>query len=263
MDPAVEVALVLAVALGASILTLFSGFGLGTLLLPAFALVFPLDVAVAATAVVHLANNLWKGGLLGRLADRGVVLRFGLPAAAGAVAGALLLLWLGEGGLWSYDLAGERVVTPIGLAIGGLVAIFALFDLVPRLRDLAVDRKHLTPGGFLSGFFGGLSGHQGALRSIFLTKVGLGAKAFVATGTLCAILVDAGRLVVYGSEYARSAAAVDEAGGWPLLGGAVLMAFLGAALGAKLLGKATIAGLRILIGILLLVVGPLIALGLV
>ncbi len=37
-------------------LTLVSGFGLGSLLMPVFALFFPLEVAVGATAVVHLAN---------------------------------------------------------------------------------------------------------------------------------------------------------------------------------------------------------------
>ena len=41
-------------------LTLFSGFGLGTLLMPVFALFFPLEVAVGATAIVHLANSLFK-----------------------------------------------------------------------------------------------------------------------------------------------------------------------------------------------------------
>jgi uncharacterized protein len=34
-------------------LTLFSGFGLGTLLMPVIALFFPVEVAVAITAVVH------------------------------------------------------------------------------------------------------------------------------------------------------------------------------------------------------------------
>ena len=46
-------------AFGVSLLTLFSGFGLGTLLMPVFALFFPVEVAVASTAVVHAANNLW------------------------------------------------------------------------------------------------------------------------------------------------------------------------------------------------------------
>ena len=47
-------------------LTLFSGFGLGTLLMPVFALFFPVPVAVASTALVHVANNLFKLGLLRR-----------------------------------------------------------------------------------------------------------------------------------------------------------------------------------------------------
>ena len=50
------------VAFGVSLLTLFSGFGLGTLLLPAFAVFFPIEVAVASTAIVHAANNLFKAG---------------------------------------------------------------------------------------------------------------------------------------------------------------------------------------------------------
>ncbi len=68
------------VALGASGLTLFSGFGLGTLLLPAFLLFFPADLAVAMTALVHFLNNTFKLILLGRHADRSVAIRFGIPA---------------------------------------------------------------------------------------------------------------------------------------------------------------------------------------
>ena len=48
------------VALLASALTFFSGFDLGTLLLPAFALFFPIEQAVALTAVVHFLNSLFK-----------------------------------------------------------------------------------------------------------------------------------------------------------------------------------------------------------
>lgn len=49
-------------ALLASGLTLFSGFGLGTLLMPVVALFFPLELAMAMTAMVHLANNLSRLG---------------------------------------------------------------------------------------------------------------------------------------------------------------------------------------------------------
>ena len=75
-----DFALVIIAAALASGLTMFSGFGLGTLLLPVFALFFPVELAVAATALVHGANNVLKAGLLGKLADLGIVLRFGVPA---------------------------------------------------------------------------------------------------------------------------------------------------------------------------------------
>jgi uncharacterized protein len=258
-----EAAVILAVALLASLLTLFSGFGLGTLLLPAFALVFPLEVAVAATAVVHLANNAWKAALLGRAAHAPTVWRFGVPAILAAFAGAALLLALDTTPLWTYDLGGERAITAIGLTLGFLIVAFALFDLVPALRDWTVEPRWLVPGGLLSGFFGGLSGHQGSLRSAFLTKLGFDARTFVATGVLCAILVDVARLLVYAGRFGGDAAAITQAGGWGLIAGAVVMAFAGAAIGARLVGKVTIAGVRTLVGLLLLVLGPAIALGLV
>ena len=85
MEATVLVAIV--VALFASALTPVSGFGLGTLLLPAFALLFELEVAVATTAIVHPANNLWKGVLFRHDPDWSIVPRFGGPALIGALAG--------------------------------------------------------------------------------------------------------------------------------------------------------------------------------
>ena len=47
-------------ALLAAMAPFFLGFGLGTVLLPVFALFTPTPVAVAAAAVVHRANNLLR-----------------------------------------------------------------------------------------------------------------------------------------------------------------------------------------------------------
>lgn len=259
-----EVVFVLGVALGASLLTLVSGFGLGTLLLPAFALVFPLDVAVAATAVVHLANNVWKGGLLWPDAHWPTVAKFGTAAAVFAIPGAWLLLRLEVGPLWTYEALGRsREVTPIGLVLGLLILVFSLFELVPWLRQVQVGPKWLVPGGAASGFFGGLSGHQGALRSVFLTKVDLGAKGFVATASFCAIMVDVTRLVVYAGQWQEWTVKINETGGWGLIAGAVAMAFLGAVGGKLVVGKVTFGQVRLVVGILLALTGLLIASGLV
>ena len=93
------------VALLVSVLSLFSGFGLGTVLMPAFALFFPLPIAIAAAAVVHLMNNIFKVALVGRHADWRVVVRFALPAAIAAIAGAWLLGWLS----WLPTLASYHI----------------------------------------------------------------------------------------------------------------------------------------------------------
>ncbi|MDR4473038.1 MAG: hypothetical protein MRJ92_10480 [Nitrospira sp.] len=49
-----------------------------------FALCFPVPLAVAATAVVHVANNLFKFGMMAKQADWQVVARFGIPAGSAA-----------------------------------------------------------------------------------------------------------------------------------------------------------------------------------
>ena len=56
-----QIEVIIAVAsVFASLLTFISGFGLGTVLLPVFSLFFDIEVAIAATAIVHLFNNIFK-----------------------------------------------------------------------------------------------------------------------------------------------------------------------------------------------------------
>lgn len=221
------------VALLASGLTFFSGFGLGTLLLPAFAFFFPIDQAVALTAVVHFLNGVFKLALVGRHADRRTILRFGLPAIAASFLGAWVLLQLAVvEPMYSYSAFGRALhVTPVKLVIGLLLLAFALVEVVPRLRDLSFSPRYLPLGGVLSRFFGGLSGMQGALRSAFLVRAGLTKEAFVATGVVIGCLIDFSRLGVYLPSLAKVGAQLD----YGLLTAAVLSAFTGAVVGNRYL----------------------------
>jgi hypothetical protein len=259
-----EYLVVCMVAVIVSGLTLFPGFGLGTVLMPAFALFSPVPVAVAATAVVHLANNLFKAGLVGRKADRSVVLRFAVPGAAAAIFGALLLNYFASvPPVFSYQLGGKtHEISWVGLAIGVLIIVFAFLDLLPRFEKLSFDRKYLSLGGLLSGFFGGLSGIQGALRSAFLIKAGLEKEAFIGTSTLSAVIVDLARLLVYGlSFYAASFAKIPPGMGGLTLA-ATLAAFLGSFIGARLMKKVTLRTVQTLVGGMLILVGAGLASGL-
>jgi hypothetical protein len=252
------------VALCVSGLTLFSGFGLGTLLMPAFALFFPVPAAIAATAVIHLGNNLFAALLVGRRASWPVVARFALPGAAAALAGAALLTVFAKmPPIWSYQLGGRtHDIALIGLVIGALITGFACLDLLPRFRALTVDPKYLPLGGVLSGFVGGLSGLQGALRSAFLIKTGLDKDQYIGTSTVSAVIIDAARLLVYGLSFYAGGLGRIAPEMHRLIFAATLSAFAGSFLGTRLMKSITLAAVRIMVGVMLIVVGAGIACGL-
>lgn len=246
-------------AFTASLLTLFSGFGLGTILTPIFGVFFPLNIAVALTGIVHLLNNLFKLSLLGKNANWKMVLRFGLPSVAGGFIGAMSLATLSQfPALFTWECCGKSLeISGLKLAIAVLMIVFALMEILPTLKNLNFSNKYLTAGGLLSGFFGGLSGHQGALRSAFLVNSGLSKEAFIATGVVIACLVDCTRLPVYFSRFS-SGELFQE---WPVLLLATLSAFAGAYLGARFLKKTTMEGIQKLTAAMIIAIALLLAAG--
>ena len=240
-------------------LTFFSGFGLGTILVPVFALFFPLEIAISLTAIVHFLNNLFKLFLVGRNASRSVVIRFGVPAILFAFLGAYLLTVIsGVQPLISYSFLSKTAdVTWVKLIIGLLLAFFALVDLIPSLSKVNFSQKYMPLGGALSGFFGGLSGNQGALRSAFLIRANLSKEQFIATGVIIAVLIDLSRLTIYAADLSKQYDKLD----YLLLTLAVLSAFLGAYAGNKLLKKVTIRFLQSFVAIMLLVFSMLLMTG--
>lgn len=257
-----DIVVIALVAALASALTLYSGFGLGTILLPAFALFFSAPIAVAATGVVHLLNNLFKGTLFWRRADRPTVLRFGLPAVPAAIAGAWLLAWLGDiPRLFEWTAFG-RTFGPTGasLAIGLLMILLALLELQGWFQALNAPPRLMPFGGAITGFLGGLTGQQGALRSIFLLRSGLTSEQFIATGVMVAVLVDLSRLTTYAASFA--------AAGWNLEGRESLLvlvgtlaAFAGAFVGTRYLEKITIDIVRYSVAALMLAIGAALSVG--
>lgn len=245
----------------ASGLTFFSGFGLGTILLPVFAIFFPVEIAVALTAIVHFLNNVFKFFLVGKSIDKSILWRFGIPAIISAFVGAFVLNYLSDlKPFHEYQLLGKTFqMTFIKIIIAALLIFFALFDLIPKLKNLEFSKKYLPIGGFISGFFGGLSGHQGALRSAFLIRSGLSKESFIATGIAIACLIDVTRLSVYAENIVKN----HETLNWNLVLIATLSAFAGAFLGNKMLKKMTISALQSFVAVALIVFSVLLGLGII
>ena len=243
----------------ASLLTFFSGFGLGTLLLPAFTLFFPIEIAIALTGVVHLLSNVFKFVLVGKNLNRDVLLRFGITAVLGAFIGVYFLSQLSENQIITSWNEGKYQITYLKITMASVMLFFALFELVPYLKNLDFDKKYLPFGGFLSGFFGGLSGHQGALRSAFLIRYGLTKEALIATGVAIACLIDVTRLSLYYTRFASENVFRE----WRFLLVATFSAFVGAYFGAKLLKKVTMESVQKIVAFGLIVFAILFVLGVI
>jgi hypothetical protein len=254
-----EMLLICGVAFLAAILTFFSGFGLGTILTPVFMLFFPVELAIALTGVVHFFNNIYKIVLVGKNADKKVLLRFGVTAILFSFIGAWLLLRIPDTKpLFSYELWGkEFMVYPVKLIISVLLIIFATLDLIPRFQKLQFGKDKLPIGGALSGFFGGLSGNQGALRSAFLIKAGLSKEAFIGTAVVVSTFVDFTRLGVYATRVSSSGLYENVT----LVICATLSAIFGAYIGNKLLKKVTIHFLQVTVAIMLIMISVVLGAG--
>jgi|694.fasta_scaffold36278_2 hypothetical protein len=245
------------VAFLASLLTFFSGFGLGTLLMAALLFYFPPEWAIAFTAIVHFANSSFKV-LLNRSIDWKVVGVFGVSAFIAAMFGSWLLNAMSSKHAVVYDPSAVfDFLAPVKLTsfvIGILLLLFAYMEWKYKHATLKVP---LWLGGLFSGFFGGLSGHQGALRSAFLANRMEEVSRWVATSAMIAWFTDVGRLTVYAIELDYSS--LDLV----LLSTTCLAALTGVLLGTYLLKKVTLKWVQTYVAIGLFLLGFSMLIGLI
>ena len=176
------VALLLVAALSGATASVV-GFGIGSLLTPLLAARYGTGVAVAAVTVPHAIATGLRCWRLRASIDRRVLHRFGLLSAAGALAGALV-----------YTRLGPSALTGV---LGGLLLLTALAQLTGWTARWHPRGPMVAVFGLLSGFFGGVAGNQGGLRSAALTAFNLPPVRFVATATATGVLVDLARTPVY------------------------------------------------------------------
>jgi uncharacterized membrane protein YfcA len=164
------------------------------------------------------------------------------------------------GSLASYHI-GTHVfeITLLKLVIGILIICFSFLEILPRFQSITISRPLLPIGGVVSGFFGGLSGHQGALRSAFLIKAGLSKQAFLGTRVVIACLVDLTRISVYAAVFGAAWHTADPG----LIIAATLAAFSGAWLGNKWVKKMELKTLNVIVNVCLVAFGIALCLGLI
>ena len=182
MDPIT----ILFIALGAFIaaaLTVPAGFGLSTMLTPLVLLIADPYEAVAIVAVIHGIHNGWKLLVLKNHIDFEAFKRYGIWLVIGATGGALLHSQVPQ--------------DPLLLIIGIFLVILPILTISEGWTGYRIPEANDRIGGFGSGFMGGLSGHQGALRAMFLKRRLNEKMSYAATASVLALCVDLTRIPVY------------------------------------------------------------------
>ena len=104
--------------------------------------------------------------------------------------------------------------------------------------------------GALSGFFGGLVGNQGGVRTAAMLGFDVDKRQFVATTTAVALLIDAARVPVYLALESQALAML-----WSIIAIATTGVVVGTLFGEKLLARVPERRFRTVVGALLLLLG--------
>jgi hypothetical protein len=171
------------VSLVAGAVASVAGFGIGSLLTPVLVPILGTRMAVVAVAIPHVAGTALRLWRLRSWIAWNELRNFGVASACGGLLGAAAQNWIPSAAL--------------GRVFGGLLILSGLAGLVGWTRRVHLRRGPAMLAGGLAGLFGGLVGNQGSIRSAALLTFQLSPKAFVATATATALLVDAARVPVY------------------------------------------------------------------
>jgi uncharacterized membrane protein YfcA len=245
----------------ASLIAFFSGFGLGTVLLPVFAIFLSPTTAVIAVAIVHGATSLLRTILLRKHVDFEVTTRFGIPAMISALIGATLLsLITGWPAFFHYEIFHIKAqISVVKLLLSLLIAGFALHEIWPKsLSKKPPTNKDLTRGGLISGFFGGLSGHQGAFRSSVLTTFLHSSSKFVSTNAAIGLMVDLARLITYAFFLWLGTYKIDyQSKAFFLVASGIIGSFIGTLIGKKFIKHISMNFIRYLVlaGMIIIALG--------
>ena len=227
-----------------SIVTLFTGFGVGTIMMPVMALFFDVKVAILLAAIVHIFNNISRIVLYYRHLRWEIVRRFGVVSILGAFVGSFAQLtvdssWLKNG-------------------VGLFLALFALLSLRPGLINWKLPAVIDIAGGFLSGLIGGLIGNQGAIRSLYLLNYKLEKQELIVSAALIAVVIDLTRIPVY--AYANYRYLTDN---FLLLALVILASIAGTLVGSRILPQVSSELFKRIILVAVLLLGVLMLLGLI
>ena len=213
-----------------------AGFGIGSLLTPAIAARNGAKLAVAAVSIPHIIGTTIRFWRFRHEIDWPIVRSFGFTSAAGGLTGALLSTW-----------ATSRALE---LVFGSLLILAGTSQATGYAKRWRLRGNLAWLGGALSGFFGGLVGNQGGIRTAAMLGFDVDKRRFVATTTAVALMIDLARVPVY-----LAVATAELRSLWATIAVAVVGVVIGTIYGERLLACVPDTRFRVVVGTLLVLLG--------
>ena len=184
MDLALQVAVIVLIALVASTLAAVTGFGASLLLLPVLTWSFGVRDAVPILTVVQVCTNLARVYLNRGDIDYGIAKRWSIGAVPAAVLGGIVF------------------ATAPASFLGRLIGVFMIGAVVFRHtragRNLQVRQETFLPLGAAFGFLDALVGSAGPVQAPFFLAAGLIGAAYIGTEAMASVVMQGTKLAVYG-----------------------------------------------------------------
>ncbi|MDD4363444.1 MAG: sulfite exporter TauE/SafE family protein [Atribacterota bacterium] len=220
----------------ASVIGTITGFGISTLMIPVLLIFFQPIEAIFLVSLIHWFGNLWKIIFFSKGFNLKLFYLFGLTGFLTSYMGAAISLGSNE----------EILLRFLGVFLF-LYALFLIFQ-----TGFQVPASNITAlfGGSLSGFFAGIFGMGGAIRSIFLSAFNLPKEVYIATAGAIGLLIDSTRVVTYFLGGVK----LSEMLWWglPLF---IIISFIGAKIARRIVDQIPQDKFRIVIAIFLLLIG--------
>ena len=160
-----------------------SGFGTSTIMVPILLLYLPLPQTLLLVGIIHWFGDIWKLLLFRQGINWKLILIFGIPGIIATFIGARIIF-----------SASETLLSQI---LGGFLISYVAFLFFKPSFKLKQSNNIAILGGALSGFFAGIFGVGGAIRSVFLTVFDLPKAVYIATAGAIAFAIDSTRLTTY------------------------------------------------------------------
>lgn len=160
-----------------------TGFGTSTIMIPVLVIFFPPVEAIFLVAIIHWFGDVWKIALFRKGFNLKLIALFGLIGLATSYIGAYISLG-----------ANQQILLRL---LGVFLASYALFLIFQSRFKIPAGNVMALSGGALSGFFAGMFGIGGAIRSMFLSAFDLPKAVYIATAGAIGIMVDSTRIITY------------------------------------------------------------------